>query len=64
MGFQDPKLGEDPVNSPTMTKRGRNLLCQLACRRGWRLLKGDVKAAFLQGQELDVNDPKYIAASA
>ena len=63
MGFQDPKLGEDPVNSPTMTKRGRNLLCHLACHRGWRMQKADVKAAFLQGQELDPENPKFVAAA-
>ena len=59
LGFQDPSLGEEAVNSPTLSRRGRNLIFQLAACRRWRLWKADVKAAFLQGQELD-GKPKFI----
>ena len=59
LGFQDPSLGEEAVNSPTLSRRGRNMIFQLAACRRWRLWKADVKAAFLQGQGLE-GKPKFI----
>ena len=50
LGFQDPFLGKEKTSAPTLTKRGKQLLLQLVVQKGWQLLKGDVTAAFLQGQ--------------
>ena len=50
--FQDPYLGKEKTSSPTLSKRGKQLLLQVIVQRNWRLLKGDVTAAFLQGRPL------------
>ncbi|CAE7943401.1 RE2 [Symbiodinium necroappetens] len=50
VGFEDPDLTEVSRASPTMTRRTRQLLYVLARLRGWRTMKADVKAAFLQGE--------------
>ena len=63
LGYQDPRLGEEPVASPTMTRRARNMIFQLAAMKAWRLKKGDVKAAFLQGKGLPEDKPVFIAAN-
>ena len=63
LGFQDPRLGEDPVASPTMTRRARNLMMQFVAWKGWKLKKGDVKAAFLQGKGLPEDKPVFIEAN-
>lgn len=51
VGFTDPDLGLIPKTSPTMSRRTRGLVLTACSTVGWTVLKGDVKAAFLQGQE-------------
>ena len=51
VGFTDPDLGLIPKTSPTMSRRTRGLFLTACSTVGWTVLKGDVKAAFLQGQE-------------
>jgi hypothetical protein len=60
LGFQDPWLGQENTSAPTLNKRSKQLLLQVVCQRGWRLQKGDVTAAFLQGRPLLKN--KYALA--
>jgi hypothetical protein len=52
LGFQDPWLGREKTSAPTLNKRSKQLLLQIIVQRDWRLLKGDVTAAFLQGRPL------------
>lgn len=49
LGFTDPDVGQVNVKSPTLTRRSRQLLLQASTHKGWGLVKGDAKAAFLQG---------------
>ena len=51
IGFEDPDLGEIPTTSPTMSRRTRGLFLTACAIRKWTALKGDVRGAFLQGQE-------------
>ena len=51
IGFEDPDLTELRTTSPTMSRRTRGLFLTACSLHGWTALKGDVKAAFLQGQE-------------
>ncbi|CAE7927690.1 ubiB [Symbiodinium sp. KB8] len=50
-GFEDPDLETIVSSSPTMSRRTRQLFYLLTKVKGWQSLKGDVKAAFLQGNE-------------
>ena len=49
IGYQDPDLDKVQSSAPTMTRLTRGLALQFASVKGWRTLKADVKAAFLQG---------------
>ena len=49
VGFEDPDLETLVSSSPTMSRRTRQLVYQLGVMKGWRSMKADVKAAFLQG---------------
>ena len=49
LGFQDKDLGALKTQAPTCSRRARNLFNQLVANKNFRLRKGDVKAAFLQG---------------
>ena len=51
IGYQDPDLGSLKTTSPTMTRRTRGLFLTACSFKGWTALKGDVRAAFLQGLE-------------
>lgn len=51
IGYQDPDLGSLKTKSPTMTRRTRGLFLTACSFKGWTALKGDVRAAFLQGLE-------------
>jgi hypothetical protein len=51
LGFEDPFLGTEETSSPTLNKRTKQILLQVCVQRDWKLLKGDVTAAFLQGRE-------------
>ena len=52
LGFQDPYLGKEETTSPTLNRRSKQLILQQATQKRWRLRKGDVTAAFLQGKKL------------
>ena len=52
LGFQDPHLGTEQTSAPTLTKRSKQLLLQVVVQNDWKLKKGDVTAAFLQGRPL------------
>ena len=49
IGFEDPDLDTLVSSSPTMCRRTRQLILQYAAQKGWKLLKADIKSAFLQG---------------
>ena len=49
IGFEDPDLDTLVSSSPTMCRRTRQLALQFAAQKGWKCLKADIKAAFLQG---------------
>ena len=49
IGYQDPDLASLTTAAPTMSRRTRQLALQFSSVKGWRTLKADVKAAFLQG---------------
>ena len=49
LGFEDPDLTDLSRSSPTMTRRTRQLIMTFATVKRWRMLKGDIKSAFLQG---------------
>ena len=51
IGYEDPDLGQLPTTSPTMSRRTRGLFLTTCAHRGWCTVKGDVRAAFLQGLE-------------
>ena len=51
-GFTDPHLGAKPTASPTVSRRGRQLLLTVAGSLGMKVFKGDAKTAFLQGSEI------------
>ena len=52
LGFQDPHLGTEQTSAPTLTNRSKQLLLQVVVQNDWKLKKGDVTAAFLQGRPL------------
>ena len=52
-GFQDKQRYEQQTDSPTATRPGFRLTCQLAANHGWDLTHIDLKTAFLQGQVFD-----------
>ena len=60
LGFQDPHLGSENTSAPTSNRRSKQTLLQVVVERGWKLQKGDVTAAFLQGRTLNKN--KYAVA--
>eukprot|EP00435_Cladocopium_sp_Y103_P011911 s1821_g3.t1 len=49
LGFSDPDVGTLTTQSPTMSRRSRQLMLQFSTHKGLPLLKADAKAAFLQG---------------
>ena len=49
LGFTDPDLGVEDVRSPTLSRRGRQCMLQMCNHKGWKTMKSDAKAAFLQG---------------
>ena len=60
LGFEDPFLGAENTSSPTLNKRSKQMLLQIAVQNEWRLSKGDVTAAFLQGRP--ISQSKYALA--
>ena len=51
LGFSDPDQEFLDKAAPTLSRRSKMLLLNLACHRHWRTIKADAKAAFLQGSE-------------
>ena len=51
IGYQDPDLTQLRTTSPTMSRRTRGLFLTASSSLGWTVLKGDIRAAFLQGRE-------------
>ena len=60
LGFQDPFLGQEVTSSPTLARRSKQILFQVATQNDWVVKKGDVTAAFLQGRPLTKS--KYCVA--
>ena len=54
-GFQDPQYEHRATTTPVMTKQTRQLLLHENARRRWKVRKGDVTGAFLQGREYPGN---------
>ena len=52
-------MPELATTSPTMSRRTRSLFLTAAVTKGWAVLKGDVKAAFLQGLETETERELY-----
>lgn len=59
IGFEDPDLGSIQSSAPTMSKRTRQLALQFSSIKRWRILKGDVKSAFLQGDPDEADRALY-----
>ena len=51
LGYQDPGYAHRATTAPVMSRQTRQLLLQLAANNRWRVAKGDVTGAFLQGRE-------------
>ncbi|CAE7316215.1 RE2 [Symbiodinium sp. CCMP2456] len=51
LGYQDFSYEHRMTTAPVMTRQTRQLMLQLAANKKWRLMKGDVSGAFLQGRE-------------
>eukprot|EP00439_Symbiodinium_sp_Y106_P025508 s4411_g3.t1 len=51
LGYQDPGYEHRATTAPVMTRQSRQLLLQAAANRQWKVHKGDVSGAFLQGRE-------------
>ena len=52
LGYQDPHYSQRPTAAPTPTKAGRQLFFQLCAWKKFKLAKGDISGAFLQGEDL------------
>ena len=52
-GFTDPDLTAVRAESPTLSRLARHWLLQVAASNKWKLVKGDVKTAFLQGSKTE-----------
>ena len=51
LGFQDPDLTEVPSDSPTLSVASEALIMQWVASHTYRLISGDIKTAFLSGDE-------------
>ncbi|CAE7470144.1 RE1 [Symbiodinium sp. CCMP2592] len=51
LGYQDPNYEFRSTTSPVMSRQTRQLFLQAAANRHWRIQKGDITGAFLQGRE-------------
>ena len=59
IGYQDPDLASLQSSAPTMSRRSRQLALQYSSVMQWRVLKADVKAAFLQGDPSESDRSLY-----
>ena len=51
LGYQDPCYEHRSTTAPVMTRQSRQMLLQMAAWKRWRVRKGDVSGAFLQGRD-------------
>ena len=51
LGYQDPNYEFRSTTAPVMSRQTRQLFLQAAANRQWRIQKGDITGAFLQGRE-------------
>ena len=51
LGFQDPDLTKVPRDSPTLSAASEALIVQWVASHKYRLISGDIKTAFLTGDE-------------
>lgn len=49
-GYQDDQYENRATTTPVMTRLSRQLLLQVAAQKRWKVRKGDVSGAFLQGR--------------
>ena len=50
LGYQDPAYAHRATTAPVMSRQSRQLVLQAAANNSWRVHKGDVTGAFLQGR--------------
>ena len=53
LGYQDPSYASRESSAPTPSKAGRQLFFQMCAWKQFKVQKGDVSGAFLQGDNLD-----------
>lgn len=53
LGYQDPSYASRPTSAPTPTRSGRQLFWQYCSWKRFRISKGDISGAFLQGKPLE-----------
>ena len=58
-GFEDPNLLEIPRESLTLSTMGRNLLLTECARKSFRVSVGDIKTAFLRGDDTEWSRQVY-----
>ncbi|CAE7868746.1 RE1 [Symbiodinium sp. KB8] len=51
LGYQDPQYEYRSTTAPVMTRQTRQLFLQAAANLKWRIQKGDISGAFLQGRD-------------
>eukprot|EP00959_Pyramimonas_sp_CCMP1952_P226916 4744230-Pyramimonas_sp.AAC.1 len=49
LGYTDPSLGQIRTACPTCSRRARHRFLGVSASMGFQVFKGDLKAAFLQG---------------
>ena len=54
-GFQDPEYEHRATTTPVMTRQSRQIILQMSAWQDWKVKKGDVTGAFLQGREYPGN---------
>ena len=59
LGYMDPKYEFRPTSSPIMSRTSRQLFLQLSANYGFRVEKGDISGAFLQGDNFGPERPMY-----
>ena len=57
LGYMDPEYEYRPTSSPTMTRSTRQLFLQNCANHNFKVEKGDISGAFLQGDDFGVERP-------
>ena len=55
LGYQDPQYELRAATSPTMSRTRRQIFLQRCTNQGFKVYKGDVSGAFLQGEPMERN---------